>query len=239
MSLSGGERQRVAIARALLKQPAIVLCDEPTSALDAVTEMAVQKVRGGASRRDSRHLVQSHGTSRHILLLAGARSVVRARDRDRRRSQAAHDRGRRPDPRHEGWRARRLRCEIARDRGSERAGRALYPPRAPLRPRARHACVAAVLERRHVPRDVAAADSRARRSRQGATPRLPSPPTAGFSSQHRICSLLVHTALCSQLEAADLPDYCELVDGVLLAPATSEAGVRTGTTVVPDNSWLW
>ena len=120
MSLSGGERQRVAIARALLKQPAIVLCDEPTSALDAVTEMAVQKVRRAASRRDSRHLVQSHGTSRHILLLAGARSVVRARDRDRRRSQAAHDRGRRPDPRHEGWRARRLRCEIARDRARSR-----------------------------------------------------------------------------------------------------------------------
>lgn len=74
--------------------------------------------------------------------------------------------------------------------------------------------------------------------RRGCHPHL-SPPPAGFSSQHRICSLLVHTALCSQLEAADLPDYCELVDGVLLAPATSEAGVRTGTTVVPDNSWLW
>ena len=128
--------------------------------------------------------------------------------------------------------------EIARDRGSERASRA-YPPRAQLRPRVRHARRAAVLKGWHVPRDVAAADARTRRSRQGATPRLPSPPPAGFSSQHRICSLVVHTALCSQLEAADLPDYCELVDGVLLAPATSEAGVRTGTTVVPDNSWLW
>ena len=248
MSLSGGERQRVAIARALLKQPAIVLCDEPTSALDAVTEMAVQKVRRAASRATSCDLAAHLGTScarswqvldrsfAHVTEIVVAHKLRTIEDADQILvmrdgelvDSGARSRGIARDRARSWLRARRARVVSA-----------TCPTPSTCQARTRRCC----------------ARTTARTARCGSSRRSgpPKPPRCHLAAAiHTSCRLLLtppylltptsHRPLFtyfSQLDAADLPDYCELVDGVLLAPATSEAGVRTGTTVVPDNSWLW